>query len=344
MDVSRYLKDQILCHTQGSTAFIIFDALGECPEACRVPLLSVLAEVQREYGRLNVLLTWRKSWAPACEIERLLENTRAIEVHANQQELELYVTDHLPPELESRRHIIDEILAMANGRYDLLILPPIGHFGIKADVLLRYLFAKLCLELLECTLSPQNLNLISPTPNFPTTYDILYHRIMDKISLQATNRAHMAKRCLTWLAFTKRPLSVVELQDALAVFIDENADSSFMDDPADISAVTSYCSGLARLDNINGTSCIRLRDRTIEGYLHRHLSGAEDDLGRACVTFLINRSPGSACRTNKQLMERLRSNPFYKYTASHCRYHIQVTNKQVISNSTIQKFLSYRTK
>lgn len=134
--VSRYLKEQILCHTQWSTVFIVFDALDECPQACRVPLLAVLAEVQREYGRLNVLLTWRKTWAPACEIERLLETTRAFELHANQQELELYLIDHLPPELESRRHVIDGILAVANGRYDLSILSPMVHCRIKAYIML----------------------------------------------------------------------------------------------------------------------------------------------------------------------------------------------------------------
>lgn len=207
----------------------------------------------------------------------------------------------------------------------------------------RYLFAELFLELLECTSSTQKLDLISPTPTCPTTYDFLYHSIMDKISLQATNRVHTARRCLAWLAFTKRPLSVVEMQDALTVIVDESADSSLTDNPPDISAVLSCCSGLARLDSINGTSCIRLRDRTIEGYLRRHLSGAEDDLGRACITYLINRSPGGACRTNEELVERLRSNPFYEYASSHWGHHVQVINEQAMTNSTIRTFLSDRT-
>lgn len=126
--VSRYLKDQIVCHIKQSTVFIILEGLDECPETSRVPLLALLVAIQREDGRLNVLLTWRKNWAPACEIRLLLRNTRMLEIYPSQQEMELYLTDHLPVELESRKHIIDKIIAAANGRYVLLTLMSMERF------------------------------------------------------------------------------------------------------------------------------------------------------------------------------------------------------------------------
>jgi hypothetical protein len=118
--VSRYLKHQVVCHTKQSTVFIILEGLDECPETSRVPLLALLAAIQKEHGRLNVLLTWRKNWAPTCEIGLLLQNTRMLEICPSQQEMEMYLTDNLPLELDSRKSIIDKIIVAANGRYVLL--------------------------------------------------------------------------------------------------------------------------------------------------------------------------------------------------------------------------------
>ncbi|KAF5722632.1 ankyrin repeat-containing protein [Fusarium mundagurra] len=321
--VSRYLKHQIVCHTKQSTVFIILEGLDECPETSRVPLLAFLAAIQREHGRLNVLLTWRKNWAPACQIGLLLQNTRMLEIYPSRQEMELYLTDHLPLELERRKSIIDKIIVAVNG---------------------RYLFAQLCLELIQGTASPHQLDLISPASIRPATYDELCSSIMDKISLQSTHQAQLAKRCLLWLTFAKRPLSVLELQDALTVPIEGNADSSFDDCPIDITAIITSCGGLARLDSINGTLCIRLYNRTIQGYFYRHLSDAEGDIGRACIKYLINRSPDGACRTTKELVERLRSNTFYEYAAGHWGQHIQCVKGPPMSDMTIREFFSSRTK
>ncbi|KAF5557133.1 ankyrin repeat-containing protein [Fusarium napiforme] len=285
--VSRYLKHQIACHTEQSTVFIILEGLDECPEISRVPLLALLAAIQREYGNLNVLLTWRKNWAPACEIGLLFHNTRMLEICPSQQEMELYLSDHLPLELESI-HMPNYALSLSKGP----------------------------------------------------------HRLINSISypLRPMMSYALAKRCLPWLTFAKRPLSVLELQDALTVPIEGNTDSSFDDCPIDITAIITSCGGLARWDSINGTLCIRLYDRTIQDYFHRHLSDDEGDIGRACIKYLINRSPDGACRTNKELVERLRSNPFYQYAASHWGQHIQCIKGPPMSDMTIREFLSSKTK
>ncbi|KAF5622090.1 ankyrin repeat-containing protein [Fusarium tjaetaba] len=321
--VSRYLKQQIVCHAKQSTVFIILEGLDECPETSRVPLLALLAAIQGEYGGLNVLLTWRKNWAPACDIGLMLQNTRTLEICPSQQEMELYLTDNLPLELESRKSIIDKTIAVVNG---------------------RYLFAKLYVELIQWTAPPHQLDLMSPASIRPATYDELCRSIMDKISSQSTHQAQLAKLCLPWLTFAKRPLSVLKLQDALTVPIEGNADSNFDDCPIDITAIITSCGGLTRLDSINGTLCIRLYDRTIQDYFHRHLSDAEGDVGKACIKYLINRSLDGACRTNKELVERLRSNPFYEYAASHWGQHIQYVKGPPLSDMTIREFFSSRTK
>lgn len=119
--ISRYLKEQIASHATYSTVFLILDALDECSETSRIALLALLAEVQREQGALNVLVTWRSGWAPAPAIQDQFENTAKLEIRARQQDLEMYLTDELPADFESRKHVISKTVIAADGRYALPI-------------------------------------------------------------------------------------------------------------------------------------------------------------------------------------------------------------------------------
>ncbi|KAL6364703.1 hypothetical protein LRP88_00674 [Fusarium phalaenopsidis] len=181
-------------------------------------------------------------------------------------------------------------------------------------------------------------------PTGPDGYDDVYSSIMDKIASQAPHCAHLSERCLPWLTFAKRPLSVLELQEAMAISIDGNAGLSFEDSPAGVASVFSSCSGLAHLDCINGTSCIRLYDRTARDYLRRRLSRAEGDVGRGCIAYLLSRSDGGACKTDEDLVKRLRLSPLYDYAASYWGQHIQSISTPLLPHTVIRDFLSDRTR
>lgn len=176
-------------------------------------------------------------------------------------------------------------------------------------------------------------------------YDDVYSSIMDRIASQARHHVQLAERCLPWLTHARRPLSVPELQEALAISVDGSAGLSFGDSPAGFaSVVVSSCGGLARMDCINGTSCIRLYDRTTRDYLRRRLSSAEADVGRACVAYLLSRSDGGACKTDEGLVERLQLSPLYDYAARHWGQHIQSIRTPLLSDTVIGDFLSDRTR
>ncbi|UPL03612.1 hypothetical protein LCI18_014546 [Fusarium solani-melongenae] len=164
------------------------------------------------------------------------------------------------------------------------------------------------------------------------------------IASQAPQRAHLAESCLPWLAFAKRSLSVLEIQEALALSADGSAGLSLEDSPGGVASVISSCGGLARLDCINGTSCIRLHDRTTRDYLCRRLSCAEGDVGRACVAYLSSRSDGGACKTDEDLVKRLRLSPLYDYAARYWGQHIQSISTPLLSDTVIRDFLSDRTR
>ncbi|KAH6949109.1 ankyrin repeat-containing domain protein [Fusarium avenaceum] len=320
--VSRFLEAQIAGHGKHSTVFIILDGLDECPETTRTPLLSLLAKVQRGNISLNVMATWRKGWAPATQFQDMFQNVRGLEIYAREQDLRVYVTQNLPLDLKGQKDLIDEIVAAADG---------------------RFLFAKLYLDLLTSSQSSQRLDYAGSMLTLDTNYDSLYAEVMKKIATQTPHRARVAQSCLPWLTFAKRPLSALEIQEALAISIDGNPALGSEYYPVDIPFIISSCGGLARIGCINGTHCIRLINRTTQDYLRRRLYLKENDVAISCIGYLLSRSNGGACQTDVDFEKRLQFNPLYDYAARHWGQHVHSIQTPLLSDTTIRDFLRDRT-
>lgn len=65
-------------------------------------------------------------------------------------------------------------------------------------------------------------------------------------------------------------------------------------------------------------------------------------MGRTCTEYLLARSDGGACKTDEDLVERLRLNPLYRYATCHWGQHIQSISTQLLSDTVIREFLSKR--
>lgn len=166
---------------------------------------------------------------------------------------------------------------------------------------------------------------------------------MNKIASQTPHRAHVAQSCLSWLTFAKRPLSALEIQEALAVSNNGNPGPGFEYHPVEIPFLVSSCGGLARMDCINGTHYIRLLNRTTQDYLLRRLCHNENDVGMSCIQYLLSRSDGGACQTDADFEKRLQVNPLYNYAARHWGQHLQSIQTPLLSHTTIRDFLADRT-
>ena len=82
--------------------------------------------------------------------------------------------------------------------------------------------------------------------NLPEEMDDTYDEAMERIERQDDNRKQLAGRVLSWIIYVVRPLSVKELQHALAVVPDStNIDP---EDIIDDEILTSVCSGLVVID------------------------------------------------------------------------------------------------
>ena len=90
--------------------------------------------------------------------------------------------------------------------------------------------------------------------SLPKEVDDTYDEAMERIQLQNQDDQELAERVLYWIVFAFRPLTVRELQHALAVV----PDTAYLDPEAitDEEILTSVCAGLVVIDE--GRSVIHL--------------------------------------------------------------------------------------
>ncbi|KAJ7117123.1 hypothetical protein C8R44DRAFT_571521, partial [Mycena epipterygia] len=96
----------------------------------------------------------------------------------------------------------------------------------------------------------------------------------------------LAHLTLTWVANAKRPLSVGELQEALA--IEPDATSLDPDNLLDISIILSVCAGLVIVDKT--ASIVRLTHYTTQDYLDniqsQQFPDAQMEITSRCLIYL----------------------------------------------------------
>ena len=115
----------------------------------------------------------------------------------------------------------------------------------------RFLLARLHMDKLVQQNSDKEV--LRALDNLPEGIDDIYNDAMDRIERQSEVDKQLAKQVLSWITHTRRPLSVEELQCALAV----SPDTIELDPGALIyeRKLTSVCAGLVVID---GQRIIRL--------------------------------------------------------------------------------------
>lgn len=141
---------------------------------------------------------------------------------------------------------------------------------------------------------------------------------MGRITSQAPNHRSLAIQTLTWLALSKRPLIVPELQHALAIgYGDKVLDISKI---RDINVIISACGGFLSINE--DTNTISLAHSTIQEFLIKTkdswLPGAERYIGSSCLSYLSFQAFESGkTKTDSGFEHRLREHPMYLYAAQY---------------------------
>ncbi|RYP43045.1 hypothetical protein DL770_011882 [Monosporascus sp. CRB-9-2] len=201
-EISRALQSVTALYSQ---VFIVVDALDECQTTggCRTRLLSMLFSLQAKYGT-NLFTTSR--FIP--EITEMFSRSTSLEIRASAEDVRRYVDgdiSHLPSFVGRNPELQEEIKT-----------------GIVKAIDGMFLLAKLHLNSLIGKRSPKAVRAaLTKLPTGSDAYDHAYENAMERIESQVTDQEELAKQVLSWITCARRPLTISELQYALAVEVGE---------------------------------------------------------------------------------------------------------------------------
>ncbi|KAJ7020740.1 ankyrin repeat domain-containing protein [Mycena alexandri] len=250
-----------------SKVFLIIDAMDEYPEFQQHVLLKYLAAMG---SNVNLMITSRQNISPQAFS---FENLQTLDIHATKEDLESYIdaqinfspclTEHIEEKPELREDIHAKIIGAVDG---------------------MFLLAKLHLESLSTknTIKAVREALKELPKDLHDSYDIA----MQRIDAQSKEDRRMARSTITWVVNAKRPLTVEELQVALAV--EPGTQQLDKENFTTIKRILSVCAGLVIVDE--QLSVVRLVHYTTQEYLDsiqaQQFPDAQMEITCTLLTFL----------------------------------------------------------
>ncbi|KAJ6517782.1 hypothetical protein DFH09DRAFT_1287642 [Mycena vulgaris] len=210
-----------------SQVFIIVDAMDEYPEFQREILLQQLAVMG---SNVNLMITSRPNISPE---PSSFPNLETLDVQAAPEDIRGYIDAQIKLSPRLSKHIQKKPM-----------LHEEIHAKITDTVAGMFLLARLHIESLreEATIKAVRKALEHLPKGLDTTYDSAMKRIED----QGDKNKQIAYSTLTWVVNAKRPLTVSEIQTALAI----EPDSRELDEDnvMEIETILSVCAGLVIVD------------------------------------------------------------------------------------------------
>ncbi|KAJ7113601.1 hypothetical protein C8R44DRAFT_596213, partial [Mycena epipterygia] len=210
-----------------SKFYFIVDALDEYPENQRNILLKHLSLLQGP--TTSIMITSR----PHITVEPFFSDFQNLEIRATENDIREYVDKHIQSSTRLSKHVRTR--------------PELQHqilTKIINNVQGMFLLVKLHTESLTTKNTVKAVQ--TALHHLPTDLKDTYDEAMYRIRSQNEDDKQLALLALTWVAYAKRPLSVAELQEALAI----ETDSTTLDPDnlVDISIALSACAGLIIVD------------------------------------------------------------------------------------------------
>ncbi|KAJ7218764.1 ankyrin repeat-containing domain protein [Mycena rebaudengoi] len=250
-----------------SRVFIVVDALDEYPEDHRRILLDTLAAI----GVVSLLLTSRPNIAP----ESFFPTAPVLEILAREDDIRRYIDAYIQTSARLSKHV--QARPELRAEIELKIISNVDGM----QVLLSFLLAKLHLDSLAIKNTVNTVR--DALKNLPEDLEHTYNEAMDRIEAQNKDDREIARRALIWVANAKRPLSVHELCEALAIKL--GATMLDANDMLDIEFIVSVCAGLLTVDH-----AVRLVHYTTQDYINRvqpsRFPRAQTEITSQCLTYI----------------------------------------------------------
>ncbi|KAK4191238.1 hypothetical protein QBC35DRAFT_538128 [Podospora australis] len=299
-EITQCLQDVARHYRQ---TFVVVDALDESTvfNGCRSRFLTELVRLQEKCGT-NIFATSR----PIPGIEAVFPRCVPLEIRANETDIKRYLEANmfrLPAFVADDEKLWEDI--------KLMIVSAVCGMFLLAQFYLDSLIGIYTADAIRTALKDKS-----------KTYDEMYAGNMNRIERSSEYQREFAKSVLSWIVFARRPLTLLELQHALAV---SPGDPSL--NPEKVPAtdgIISACEGLVTVEN--GSGIVRLMHPTAQEYFEKHqdswFPGAEARITAACLAYLsFDEFESGFCRNDADLEQRLRLHPFYHYAARNWGYH-----------------------
>jgi hypothetical protein len=203
----------------------------------------------------------------------------------------------------------------------------IKHF---LDVQLRFLLAQLHLDSLTDKTSPKAIKLaLKRLPKGSDGLNIAYDEAMGRILTQKPGFRELAEQVLSWITYAQRPLTVRELQHALAV--EPGEPELDEDNLSDVAELVSSCAGLVTVDQ--ESDIVRLVHYTTQEYFDRvrleRFPRAEQHIATTCLSYLLfDVFLEGHCSSDKVLEARLQRHALLDYAARYWGVHFREDAEQ----------------
>ncbi|UKZ79450.1 hypothetical protein TrVFT333_007205 [Trichoderma virens FT-333] len=314
-----------------SKIFIIVDALDECQNlvGCRQAFIRELFMLQ---GKCEVNLFITSRFIPEI-VDRFKTASVSLEIRASTKDIRRYLKGHigqLPMFVQQNQKLQQEVVTGISEAVD-------GMF-LLAQIYLSSLSDKVTPKAIKIAL--KGLQKPIPGSNEVNQVEVLahaYEQAMLRINQQQSGFKDLANKVLSWIICAERQLTKTELQYALAVEVNEpELDEENL---PSIQDMVSVCAGLVTIDG--ESNIIRLVHYTTQEYFNqtrqRWFPDAEVIMADICAAYLMFKDFESGpCQNQKELKDRLQSNPLYDYAAQNWGHHAR---KASIIRRKVMEFL-----
>jgi hypothetical protein len=311
-----------------SKVFIIVDALDKCQKCngYRQIFLSKLFYLKKELG-LNLFATSR----PISSIEKEFKGSPKLKIRGSDEDVRRYLDGHILRLSESgalSNPTLEKVKTAIVKAVDGMYIIYLKHW-LNYTYLVRIALVQLYLQFLIGKRSEKAtrraLKYLAKG-----SADIVYEDTMERIYGQVSDNVETAEQVLAWITCAKRPLTISEIQHALAVRIGESElDEGNIYEAEDI---ISVCAGLVSIDIDSST--VQFAHYELLEFFRRTqqkwFPDAETTITTTCVTYLSFRAFETGfCQTDEDFEARLRSHSLYRYAARYWGDHARAVSANV---------------
>ncbi|KAJ8107153.1 hypothetical protein OPT61_g9064 [Boeremia exigua] len=173
----------------------------------------------------------------------------------------------------------------------------------------------------------------SALSSLPQGIDNTYEQVMERITKLSNNRRRSVMRLLQWVSYSKRPLTIAELEHAIA--ITRGARELQLDNIISAKLLTSMSAGIVIVDE---NERIRLTHKTAEDYFLKRRAtlfpDGDREITESCLAYLqlLEFESGPCGKIlSMSFQSRLQKYPFYGYASLFWAEHARNCDSQIIS-------------